>query len=67
MFIPMMVALAVMLVGFFWLFELSKWETYLIVLFYLATFYGVHYLLGHNLQTMRSAPPRAPAPARARR
>ena len=50
-FVPPLVALAVMLVGFFWLFELSKWETYLIVFLNLAALFGADYVLGHYSQT----------------
>jgi hypothetical protein len=37
--------LVVMLVGFFWLFELTKWETYLIVFLNFAVLIGANYLL----------------------
>ena len=46
-FFSIMAELAVMLVGFFWLFELSKWETYLIVLLNFAVLFGAHYLLAN--------------------
>jgi hypothetical protein len=47
--------LVVMLVGFFWLFELTKWETYLIVFLNLAVLIGVNYLLD-NYQPKPRAP-----------
>jgi hypothetical protein len=39
--------LTVMLVGFFVLFELSKWQTYLIVLLNFAVLFGAHFLLAN--------------------
>jgi hypothetical protein len=64
-FVPPLAALAVMLVGFFWLFELSKWETYLIVFLNLAALFGAHYLLGHFQQSQVATA--RPAAARHRR
>jgi hypothetical protein len=43
-----------MLVGFFVLFELSKWQTYLIVLLNLAVLFGAHYLLANYINRPRS-------------
>jgi hypothetical protein len=54
-FFSIMADLTVMLVGFFVLFELSKWQTYLIVLLNFAVLFGAHYLLAnYNNQTRRS-------------
>jgi hypothetical protein len=51
-FFSIMADLTVMLVGFFVLFELSKWQTYLIVLLNFAVLFGAHYLLAnYNNQT----------------
>jgi len=44
-FFPFMAELTVMLVGYFWLFELTKWETYLIVFLNFAVLIGANYLL----------------------
>lgn len=44
-FFSMMAELAVMLVGFFWLFETSKWETYLLVFLNIAALFGARYLI----------------------
>ncbi|MDG3006985.1 hypothetical protein [Paludisphaera mucosa] len=44
-FFSAMAELAVMVVGFFWLFELGKWETYLVVLLNLAAIFGARYLV----------------------
>jgi uncharacterized membrane protein YeaQ/YmgE (transglycosylase-associated protein family) len=44
-FFSFMAELAVMLVGYFWLFELTKWETYLIVFLNFAVLIGANYLL----------------------
>jgi hypothetical protein len=46
--------LTVMLVGFFVLFELSKWQTYLIVLLNFAVLFGAHYLLANYINQPRS-------------
>ena len=46
--------LTVMLVGFFVLFELSKWQTYLIVLLNFAVLFGAHYLLANYINQRRS-------------
>jgi hypothetical protein len=44
-FFSILADLTVMLVGFFVLFELSKWQTYLVVLLNFAVIFGAHYLL----------------------
>jgi hypothetical protein len=46
--------LTVMLVGFFVLFELSKWQTYLIVLLNFAVLFGAHNLLANYINQPRS-------------
>ena len=48
-----MAELTVMLVGFFWLFELGKWETYLIVFLNFAVLIGVNYILDNYWQSSR--------------
>ena len=53
-FFSIMADLAVMLVGFFVLFELSKWQTYLIVLLNFAVLFGAHYLLANYNSQPRS-------------
>jgi hypothetical protein len=63
-FFAIMAELAVMLVGFFWLFELSKWETYLIVLLNFAVLFGAHYLLANYINKSHSFGARPPARAR---
>jgi hypothetical protein len=62
-FFSIMADLAVMLVGFFLLFELSKWETYLVVLLNFAVLFGAHYLLAKYWSGSYGARP----PARAGR
>ena len=37
--------LVVMLIGFFWLFELSTWQTYFLVFLNFAVLFGAHYLM----------------------
>ena len=44
-FFSLMAELSVMVVGFFWMFELSKWETYLVVLLNIAAIFGARYLV----------------------
>jgi hypothetical protein len=56
--------LTVMLIGFFWLFELSKWETYLIVLLNFAVLFGAYYVLGKYTEGSRSPMNRPRAHAR---
>jgi hypothetical protein len=41
-------------VGFFVLFELSKWQTYLMVLLNFAVLFGAHYLLTNYNSQSRS-------------
>jgi hypothetical protein len=53
-FFSIMADLTVMLVGFFVLFELSKWQTYLIVLLNFAVLFGAHYLLANYINRPRS-------------
>ena len=57
-FFSIMADLTVMLVGFFVLFELSKWQTYLIVLLNFAVLFGAHYLLANYNNQTRSYGPR---------
>jgi hypothetical protein len=52
-FFPFAAELTVMLVGFFWLFELGKWETYLIVFLNFAVLIGVNYILDNYWQSSR--------------
>jgi hypothetical protein len=53
-FFSMTAELAVMLVGFFWLFELSKWETYFLVLLNFAALFGARYVVDNYLSSPRS-------------
>jgi hypothetical protein len=53
-FFSIIADLTVMLVGFFVLFELSKWQTYLIVLLNFAVLFGAHYLLANYINQPRS-------------
>jgi hypothetical protein len=46
-FFSIVADLTVMIVGFFVLFELSKWQTYLVVLLNFAVLFGAHYLLAN--------------------
>src|SRR5271157_426310 len=48
-FFSIIADLTVMLVGFFNLFELSKWQTYLIVFLNFAVLFGAHYLLANYI------------------
>jgi len=50
-FFSLVAELTVMLVGFFWLFELGKWETYLVVLLNLAAVFGARYLVDQHLNS----------------
>jgi hypothetical protein len=45
--------LTVMLLGFFILFELSKWQTYLVVFLNFAVLFGAHYLLANYIDQPR--------------
>ncbi len=49
-FFQFMVLLGVLLFGYFWLFDLGKWETYLVVLLNFAVLLGAYYLLGRYVQ-----------------
>ncbi len=53
-FFSMMAELTVMVVGFFWLFELSKWETYFLVLLNFAALFGTRYVVDNYLSSPRS-------------
>jgi hypothetical protein len=53
-FFSMMAELAVMLVGFFWVFELGKWETYLLVLLNFAALFGTRYVVDNYLSSPRT-------------
>jgi hypothetical protein len=55
--------LTVMLVGFFLLFDLGKWQTYLVVLLNLAVLFGAHYLLAKYINQSRTYGERPPARA----
>jgi len=50
-FFSLMAELTVMVVGFFWMFELGKWETYLVVLLNLAAVFGARYLVDNHLDS----------------
>jgi hypothetical protein len=60
-FFSIIADLTVMLVGFFVLFELSKWQTYLIVLLNFAVLFGAHYLLANYINQPGSYGSRPPA------
>jgi hypothetical protein len=53
-FFSIMADLTVLLLGFFVLFELSKWQTYLIVLLNFAVLFGAHFLLANYDSQSRS-------------
>jgi hypothetical protein len=53
-FFSIMADLTVMLLGFFILFELSKWQTYLVVFLNFAAIFGAHYLLANYNNQPRS-------------
>jgi hypothetical protein len=53
-FFSIVADLTVMLLGFFILFELSKWQTYLIVFLNFAVLFGAHYLLANYINQPRS-------------
>jgi len=50
-FFSLMAELAVMVVGFFWMFELGKWETYLVVLLNLAAVFGARYFVDNYMNS----------------
>ena len=62
-FFSIVAELTVMVVGFFLLFELEKWETYLVVLLNFAVLFGAHYLLAHYINQSHSYGARPPARA----
>ncbi len=53
-FFSIMADLTVMLVGFFVLFELSKWQTYLIVLLNFVVLFGAHFVLATYINQSHS-------------
>jgi hypothetical protein len=53
-FFSMMAELTVMVVGFFWLFELSKWETYLLVLLNFAALFGTRYVVDNYMASSKA-------------
>jgi hypothetical protein len=59
--------LTVLLVGFFLLFDLTKWETYLVVFLNLAVLFGAHYLLANYINRSGSYGSRPRARALANR
>jgi hypothetical protein len=64
-FFSIIADLTVMLVGFFVLFELSKWQTYLVVMLNFAVLFGAHHLLA-NYNSRATSYGSRPAPAVAR-
>ncbi len=60
-FFSIMADLTVMLLGFFILFELSKWQTYSIVFLNFAVLFGAHYLLANFINQTGSYGSRPPA------
>jgi hypothetical protein len=63
-FFSIVAELTVMVVGFFLLFELSKWETYLVVLLNVVVLFGAHYLMANYINPSPSFGARPPARAR---
>jgi hypothetical protein len=53
-FFAFMAELTVMLIGFFILFELTKWQTYLIVLLNFVVLFGAHYVLANYINKSHS-------------
>jgi hypothetical protein len=53
-FFSIMADLTVMLVGFFVLFDLGKWPTYLVVLLNFAVLFGAHYVLANYINQPHS-------------
>jgi hypothetical protein len=49
-FFSMAAEMAVMVVGFFWMFDLGKWETYFVVLLNIAAIIGARYLVDQYMQ-----------------
>ncbi len=66
-FFSFMAELAVMLVGFFWLFELGKWETYLVVLLNVGAIIGARYLVDQYMNPSHPYWTADERPRRARR
>lgn len=66
-FFSILAELAVMVVGFFWMFELSKWETYLVVLLNIAAIFGARYLVDQYMNPSHSYWAGDERPRRARR
>jgi hypothetical protein len=60
-FFSIIADLAVILVGFFILFELSKWQTYLIVLLNFAVLFVAHHLMANYINQSGSYGSRPPA------
>ena len=59
-FFSIMAEVTVMIVGFFVLFDLSKWPTYLIVLLNFAVLFGAHYVMANYIDSPRSFGSRPP-------
>jgi hypothetical protein len=53
-FFSIMAEVIVMIVGFFFLFELSKWQTYSIVVLNFVVLFGAHYLMANYINPSRS-------------
>jgi hypothetical protein len=53
-YFSIMADLTVMVVGFFVLFDLGKWSTYVIVVLNFAVLFGAHYVLGNYINQPRS-------------
>ncbi len=53
-FLSIIAEVTVMILGFFMLFELSKWQTYLIVLLNFAVLFGAHYVMANYINHSRS-------------
>lgn len=67
--IPILEVLAefvVMLIGFFWLFELTAFQTYLILFLNFAVLFGAYYVLDNYLDSPRSPISQQHHPARGR-
>ena len=66
-FFSLVAELTVMLVGFFWLFELGKWETYLVLLLNLAAVFGVRYFVANYMDSSHAYWATGDRPRQARR
>jgi hypothetical protein len=53
-FFSIVAEVTAMIVGFFVLFELSKWQTYMIVLLNFVVLFGAHYLMANYINNSRS-------------